>query len=78
MDQPKKFNTKQRSEESQELSVQSQTENQSQREFPSVEELLRHDARETPVPQTIAQRLQESINQNPAPSRSWWRRLLGG
>lgn len=48
------------------------------REFGSVEELLRHDALHTPVPPTIAHRLEESIRSTPAPALSWWRRLFGG
>jgi hypothetical protein len=45
-------------------------------EFQNVEDLLRHDAAQTPVPPEIARRLSESIAQ-PAPRRSWWRKLLG-
>jgi hypothetical protein len=44
------------------------------REFASAEEMLRHDAVHTPVPPAIAHRLQASIAQLPAPSRSWWQR----
>ena len=47
------------------------------REFSSAEELLRHDARQTPVPPEIAQRLGKSIENLPKPASSWWRRLLG-
>ena len=47
------------------------------REFASVEEMLQHDALHTPVPPTIAHRLNESIGQLPAPPRPWWRKLLG-
>ncbi len=78
MNPPKKLTSRQKAEESQELSAQSQTENQSQLEFQNVEDLLRYDSERTPVPQTIARRLQESIDQNPLPARPWWRRLLGG
>jgi hypothetical protein len=46
-------------------------------EFASVEAMLRHDALHTPVPPSIAQRLRESLAQNPPPPRPWWRRLLG-
>ena len=47
-------------------------------EFATPEELLRHDALHTPVPPTIAPRLQESISKGPAQARPWWKRLLGG
>lgn len=47
------------------------------REFASVEELLRHDAKQTSVPPAIAQRLNRSLQNEPCPPRSWWRRWLG-
>jgi hypothetical protein len=52
-----------------------QTHEQSGLEFSTAEEMLRHDALHTPVPPSIAHRLQESIG--PAPTRSWWRRFFG-
>ncbi len=58
---------------------QQQTRSSSAKEFASVEEMLRHDALHTPVPPTIAYRLEESIKQLPPPtSRAWWRRFFGG
>jgi hypothetical protein len=47
------------------------------REFTSAEELLRHDAAQTIVPVAVAKRLDESIQLEPKPERSWWRRLTG-
>jgi hypothetical protein len=44
-------------------------------EFASVEEMLRHDASQTPVPSAIAERLHDSIALEPQPTRAWWRRL---
>jgi hypothetical protein len=44
-------------------------------EFASVEEMLRHDASQTPVPSAIAERLHDSIALEPQPARAWWRRL---
>ena len=58
---------------------QQQTQSSSAKEFASVEEMLRHDALHTPVPPTIAYRLEESISQlPPPPGRAWWRRFFGG
>jgi hypothetical protein len=54
-----------------------QLQQDSVREFATVEEMLRHDALHTPVPPAIEHRLQEAIGQLPAPPRSWWRRLFG-
>lgn len=58
---------------------QQQAQSSSAQEFGSVEEMLRHDALHTPVPPTIAYRLEESVKQLPPPSaRAWWRRFFGG
>ena len=46
-------------------------------EFKSAEEMLRHDALQTPVPPAIAHRLQQSLRQNSSPSNPWWRKLFG-
>ena len=46
-------------------------------EFASAEEMLRHDAGQTPVPPAVAERLRQSIDQEPKPSRSLWQRLFG-
>jgi hypothetical protein len=48
------------------------------REFATPEELLRHDAGQTDVPPTVAQRLDDSIRREPKPARPWWKRLAGG
>jgi hypothetical protein len=76
MNPPKKVSTRQQAEEEQ----HALSEQQSQHEtvFGTVEEMLRHDAVHTPVPPSIARRLQESVSQLPAPPpRAWWRRLFG-
>jgi hypothetical protein len=58
---------------------QQQTQPSSAREFANVEEMLRHDALHTPVPPTIAYRLEESVKElPPSASRAWWRRFFGG
>lgn len=46
-------------------------------EFASVEEMLRHDHARTEVPPVVAERLKESIAQEPKPDRPWWRRWFG-
>lgn len=47
-------------------------------EFASAEELLRYDAAQTKVPPSVAERLDKSLQNEPKPTRSLWRRLLGG
>ncbi|MBC8001398.1 MAG: hypothetical protein H7X97_02310 [Opitutaceae bacterium] len=59
--------------------VSQHQQSQAAREFASVEELIRHDAGRTPVPEAVADRLKQSMVREPSskPTR-WWRRLLGG
>jgi hypothetical protein len=66
--------TSRQSEQEQQLSHQ-ESQQHTAHEFATVEEMLRHDARHTPVPPNIAHRLQESIG--PVDTRPWWRRLFG-
>jgi len=77
MTPPKKLTHTQQAEEQSAVGHQ-QSQSQSGQEFASVEEMLRHDAGQTHVPETIGQRLQESVRKLPAPIRqSWWRKLFG-
>lgn len=79
MNPPKKLNVHQQAEEQQRALNEQQSQTQAAREFATVEELLRHDAAQTPVPPAVAQRLAQSVSQlPPRPARAWWRRLLGG
>ena len=56
--------------------VQSQ-QTQTIREFASPDELLRFDRQQTMVPPEIAQRLGQSLQNEPRPPKPWWRRWLG-
>jgi len=64
--------------QSQQTGTEQQTQAPSTREFASSEELLRYDAAHTTVPPGIAQRLQKSAADLPAPKTTWWQRLFGG
>jgi hypothetical protein len=77
MQQQSKLNS-QEQEQAQQTAAAQQTQDAAVREFATPEEMLRHDALHTPVPPTIAHRLQESIGKTPPSTQSWWRRLLGG
>jgi len=66
-----KLTPREQQERAQALSPQSTA-----REFAAVEEVLRADAAQTPVPPAVTQRLNESIRQEPKP-RSWWQRFTG-
>lgn len=71
-----KRQTKHTSQEQEQL-AETEAQQISPREFASTEELLRHDASQTAVPPAIAERLARSIQKEPKPERSWWRRVLG-
>jgi len=73
----KKLTSQQRTEEQQHVSAEQRSEQQTAHEFASVDEMLRHDAQNTPVPPAIARRLQESVGPVPRPSQPWWRRWFG-
>jgi hypothetical protein len=70
-----KRQTKLTSQEQQELS-ETKAQQTAAREFATPEELLRFDASQTAVPPAIGQRLNQSIQQELKPTRSWWKRLL--
>ena len=74
-----KRETKLTQQEQEQLAAEQQhTQSSSAQEFANVEEMLRHDALHTPVPPTIAHRLEESVKDlPPAAARAWWRRFLG-
>lgn len=72
MKQQKKFSTDQQ----QEHIAEHKIEHREGHEFATVEDVLRFDASQTKVPGGIAQRLQQSSKDLPAPPRSWWERLF--
>lgn len=75
MNRHSKLTARQKTEE-QQLETAHTEARQQPLEFATPEELLRHDAVHTPVPPKVAERLQESISELPAP-KPWWRRILG-
>ena len=76
MNPPKRLSTQQQAQE-QHLPHQQQAHTSAPLEFQNAEELLRHDAQDTVVPDSVAHRLQQSLEHEPAPPRSWWRRFFG-
>ena len=73
-----KHQTKLSQEQQQQHAAEHQTQQQAVREFANAEEMLRYDASQTTVPPGIAQRLQKSAADLPAPKTTWWKRLFGG
>ena len=76
MKQQSKFSAEQQ--QSQQAGAEQRVQTPAAREFAGPEELLRFDAARTVVPAAIAQRLQKSTGDMPAPKSSWWKRWLGG
>ncbi len=64
-------------EQEQQQAAEQQSQRPAGREFATPEEMLRHDALRTPVPPSIAHRLQNSIGQAGPRPASWWRRFFG-
>lgn len=63
-------------EQQQQVAAEQQTQQQPVRVYANAEEMLREDARNTPVPPGIAVRLQKSVDGLSQPRRSWWQRLF--
>jgi hypothetical protein len=61
----------------QELSAEVRAVNTTAAQFENAEQLLRHDAAQTPVPPEIARRLNQSVAALPPVRRPWWRRIFG-
>ncbi len=55
-----------------ETASQSQT-----KEFAAVEDLLRFDSEQNPVPPEVADRLGRSLAAEPKPEKPWYRKLFG-
>ncbi|MGH8023852.1 MAG: hypothetical protein ACRED1_09740 [Limisphaerales bacterium] len=43
-------------------------------EFALPDDMLRYDAKQTAVPETVAQRLSQSLQRLPPPAAPWWKR----
>jgi hypothetical protein len=48
----------------------------SEKVFNGVEEILRYDSDQNPVPASVAERLNESLTKEPKPEVSWWKKML--
>jgi hypothetical protein len=71
-----KYEKKFRQEEQQQVS---QTQSQSQQtihEFATPEEILRFDLKQTETPARVAERLSQSVKNQPGLARPWWKRLF--
>jgi hypothetical protein len=75
---PSKSRLQHQQQQEQTAEQQMTSQQQTYREFATVEDLLRHDAGQTVPPPVIAERLKTSLEQEERPEsrQSWWRRLL--
>jgi hypothetical protein len=69
----KKFLPQDQQEQLSEAQLQS---SQTVHEFATPEDVLRFDAKQTTVPDGVAQRLGRSLERQPCPPRPWWKRLF--
>jgi hypothetical protein len=69
-----KYEKKFSQQEQQQVSESHTQASQTIREFALPEDVLRFDAKQTAVPENVAQRLSRSLQRNPPPARPWWRR----
>lgn len=69
-----KFEKKFSQQEQHQLSESKSQASQTVHEFALPEEMLRFDAKQTAVPDSVAQRLSRSLERNPPPARPWWKR----
>jgi hypothetical protein len=77
MNDPKAQKLKLNSQEEVVLANQEQQSSQTRRQFASPEEMLRYDQEQNPAPASIEARVQESMKDELATSKPWWKRLFG-
>jgi hypothetical protein len=74
-----KYEKKFRQEEQQQVSENQSQSQQTIHDFATPEEMLRFDAKNTAVPDAIAERLSRSVKNQPhltQPQQPWWKRLF--
>ena len=76
---PEQSNLRQRQHAEQEQTPSElQNSNQAQsREFATVDDLLRYDSEQNPVPAAVAERLGQTLEGAPKPSQPWYKKLFG-
>lgn len=71
-----KLRQRQQAEQEQATSEVQSTQAQGQ-EFATVDDLLRHDSEQNPVPPAVAERLGRSLEAEPKPRQPWYKKLFG-
>ena len=72
-----KLKHEERTDSEAELKSDQESQQQAKQEFAGVDEMLRFDSHQNPVPAEVAERLNRSIAAEPKPERSWLKKLLG-
>jgi hypothetical protein len=67
-----KYEKKFSQQEQQQVSESQTQSNQTIHEFALPEDVLRFDAKQTVVPDRVAERLSRSLQRMPVPARPWW------
>lgn len=77
--EPKPPTSRLAQQQSEALESPAKTAAQAATEFATAEDLIRHDAAQTPPPPALEERVKKSLATEPPPApASWWKRLLSG
>jgi hypothetical protein len=68
---------RQHAEQEQAAQVQSTLNHGEVKEFATVDDLLRYDSEQNPVPGDVAERLGKSLDAEPKPEQPWYKKLFG-
>ena len=63
--------------EQEQQQIQSAVNQGTVKEFATVDDLLRYDSEQNPVPAEVAERLGKSLEAEPKPEQPWYRKLFG-
>ena len=68
---------RQEAEQEQQQQIQSAVNQGTVKEFATVDDLLRYDSEQNPVPGEVAERLGKSLEAEPKPEQPWYKKLFG-
>ena len=68
---------RQQAEQEQQQQIQSAVNQGTVKEFATVDDLLRYDSEQNPVPGEVAERLGKSLEAEPKPEQPWYKKLFG-
>jgi hypothetical protein len=68
---------RQQAEQEQQEQIQSAVNQGTVKEFATVDDLLRYDSEQNPVPAEVAEKLGKSLEAEPKPEQPWYKKLFG-